>query len=379
MAENEQGQEKTEEATPKKREDSRKQGQVPRSREFNTFFMMLASSAAMIFMGEDLVTGLLQVLSESFQPTRVQIFDPKFMLESFFDSITEALKFLTPFFLLLVFVAIASSLSIGGWNFSMKAIMPKPSKLNPGKGLKRIFGPKGLVELSKALAKFFVITTIAVLLLEGYADTLLFVGRQSVEPAVATIGRELVWFFFLLSLSLLIIAAADAPFQLWDSAKQIRMSKTEIKQEHKNQEGSPETRARVRQAQRDLAMKRMMADVPEADVIITNPTHYAVAVKYDQKAAGAPVVVAKGADLVAAKIRLLANEHNVPILSSPALARAIFYSTEIDEEIPAGLYMAVAKILAFIFQLKAKPGTDFSSPLNYEEDVPIPDDLRRDE
>ena len=379
MADNEQGQEKTEDATQKKREDSRKQGQVPRSREFNTFFMMLASSTALIFMGEDLIIGLLAVLEESFQPTRVQVFEPKYMLEAFFKSVSEALKFLAPFFLLLVFVAIASSLSIGGWNFSMKAIMPKPSKMNPLKGLKRIFGAKGLVELSKALAKFFIISTIAVLLLQGYADTLLFVGRQAIEPAITKIGNELVWFFFLLSLSLLIIAAADAPFQLWDSAKQIRMSKDEIKQEHKNQEGSPETRARIRQAQRDLAMKRMMAEVPEADVIITNPSHYAVAVKYDQKSAGAPIVVAKGVDLVAGRIKLLGAEHNVPVLSSPALARAIFYSTEIDEEIPAGLYMAVAKILAFIFQLKGKPGTDFSSPLVYEDDVPIPDDLRRDE
>jgi len=379
MAENEKGQEKTEEATPKKREDSRKQGQVPRSREFNTFFMMLASSVALIFMGGDLITGLLTVLSEGFQPTRAQIFEPKYMLEAFFESVIVALKFLAPFFILLVFVAMASSLTIGGWNFSMKAIQPKASKLNPGKGLKRIFGAKGLVELSKALAKFFVISIIAVLLLQGYADTLLSVGRQAIEPAIATIGTELVWFFFLLSLSLLIIAAADAPFQLWDSAKQIRMSKDEVKQEHKNQEGSPETRARVRQVQRELAMKRMMAEVPEADVIITNPTHYAVAVKYNQTDAGAPVVVAKGVDLVAEKIRLVAGEHKVPILSSPALARAIFYSTEIDEEIPAGLYMAVAKILAFIFQLRDKPGTDFSSPLNYEDDVPIPDDLRRDE
>ena len=379
MAENEQGQEKTEEATPKKREDSRKQGQVPRSREFNTFFMMLASSVALIFMGGDLITGLLTVLSEGFQPTRAQIFEPKYMLEAFFDSVIVALKFLAPFFILLVFVAVASSLTIGGWNFSMKAIVPKSSKLNPLKGLKRIFGAKGLVELSKALAKFFIISIIAVLLLQGYADTLLLVGRQAIEPAIATIGTELVWFFFLLSLSLLIIAAADAPFQLWDSAKQIRMSKDEVKQEHKNQEGSPETRARVRQAQRELAMKRMMAEVPEADVIITNPTHYAVAVKYNQNSAGAPIVVAKGVDLIAERIRLVAGEHKVPILSSPALARAIFYSTEIDEEIPAGLYMAVAKILAFIFQLRDKPGTDFSSPLSYEDDVPIPDDLRRDE
>ncbi|HFE39680.1 MAG TPA: flagellar type III secretion system protein FlhB, partial [Gammaproteobacteria bacterium] len=269
--------------------------------------------------------------------------------------------------------------TIGGWNFSLQAIAPKPSKLNPLKGLQRIFGAKGLIELTKALAKFFIILTIAILLLRNYADTLLIVGRQEVETAIASIGTDLIWFFLLLSLSLLIVAAIDAPFQLWDSAKQMRMSKDEIKQEHKTQEGSPETRARVKQAQRDLAMKRMMDEVPEADVVITNPTHYAVAIKYNQSAAAAPVVVAKGGDLVAAKIRMVAGEHKVPVLSSPALARAVYHSTEIGEEIPAGLYMAVAKILAFIFQLREKPGTDFSSPLQYEEDVPIPDDLRRDE
>jgi len=379
MAENEQGQEKTEEATAKKREDTRKEGQIPRSREFNTFFMMLAASVGLIFMGADIIKGLLEILSVDFQPTRVQIFDTEYMMKAFLNSIESALLFLAPFFMLLVFVAIASSLTIGGWNFSMKAAMPKGSKLNPLSGLKRIFGPKGLIELAKALAKFFVIVTIAILLLEGYADTLLHVGRQAVGPAIETIGTELVWFFLLLSLSLLVIAAIDAPFQLWDSAKQIRMSKDEIKQEHKSQEGSPETRQRVRQAQRDLAMKRMMDDVPEADVVITNPTHYAVAIKYNQNSSGAPIVVAKGGDLVAARIRLVASENKVPILSSPALARSIFYSTEVSDEIPAGLYMAVAQVLAFIFQLKEKPGTDFSSPLVYEDDVPIPDDLRRDD
>jgi len=379
MAENEQGQEKTEQATQKKIQDSRKQGQVPRSREFNTFFMMLAGSVGLIFMGDDLITGLLHVLSESFTVTRSEVMDPAFMVDTLSAQIITALKFLTPFFLLLIFVAIASSLSIGGWNFSMQAIVPKPSKLNPLKGLKRIFGAKGLMELSKALAKFFVIATIAVLLLQTYADTLLLVGRQAVETALANIGSELVWFFFLLSLSLLVIASVDAPFQLWDSARNLKMSKDEVKQEHKNQEGSPETRARVRQAQRELAMKRMMAEVPEADVVITNPTHYAVAIRYSQNQAGAPIVVAKGSDLVAARIKLVASEHKIAVLSSPALARAIFYSTELNEEIPAGLYMAVAKVLAFIFQLKEKPGTDFSSPLAFEDDVPIPDDLRRDE
>jgi len=314
MAENEQGQEKTEEATTKKREDSRKQGQVPRSREFNTFFMMLASAVGLLFMGPDIINGLLKILSSSFQLSRAEIYDSKFMMTAFLGSVEASILFLMPFFILLIFVAVASSLTIGGWNFSGKAILPKPSKLNPLSGLKRIFGPKGLAELAKALAKFFVITTVAILLLQSYADTLLLLGRQAIEPALATIGTELVWFFLLLSLSLLIIAAVDAPFQIWDSAKQIRMSKDEVKQEHKNQEGSPETRARIKQAQRDLATKRMMEEVPDADVVITNPTHYAVAIKYNQKSSGAPIVVAKGGDLVATKIRLVASQHKVPWL-----------------------------------------------------------------
>ena len=378
MAENAQGQEKTEDATAKKREDSRKKGQVPRSREFNTFFMMLASGVGLVYLGPSIIDGLLGVLKDSFVVGRGDIFDKNFMLNAFWGSIVESLKFLAPLFILLVFVAIASSLTIGGWNFSFQAITPKASKINPLSGLKRIIGVKGLIELFKALAKFFIVVIIATLLLYANADKILIVGRQDVEVALANIGSELLFYFILLSMGLLIVASIDAPFQIWDSNRQMKISKDEVKQEMKGQEGSPETRQRVRQAQREMAMKRMMTEVPDADVVITNPTHYAVAIKYDADSGGAPRVVAKGSDFVAARIRLVASENSVPLLSSPALARAIYYSTELEQEIPAGLYMAVAQVLAFIFNLKDKPGTDFSSPLTFD-DVPIPDDLRRDE
>jgi len=378
MAENEQGQEKTEDATAKKERDTREKGQVPRSREFNTFFMMIASGVGLIYLGAGIVDDLLAVLKDNFIVQRSNIYDKNYMLSSFWQSVIESLESLTPFFILLVFIAIASSLTIGGWNFSWKAIAPKASKINPLSGLKRIVGPRGFMELLKALAKFFVVTIVASLLLYNNADKLMIVGRQDVEVALANIGSELLWYFLLLATSLLVIAAVDAPFQIWDNKRQMKMSKDEVKQEHKNQEGSPETKQRIRQAQREMTMKRMMAAVPEADVVITNPTHYAVAIKYDPDGSGAPIVVAKGSDFVAAKIRLVANENRVPLLSSPALARAIYYSTELDQEIPTGLYMAVAQVLAFIFRLKEKPGTDFSSPLTFE-DVPIPDELRRDE
>ena len=378
MAENEKGQEKTEDATAKKEKDSREKGQVPRSREFNTFFMMLASGVALIYLGGDIVDGLLGVLKDNFIISRNDIFDKNYMLSSFWASVIASLKSLTSLFIVMTFIAIASSLTIGGWNFAWKAIAPKGSKLNPLSGLKRIFGSRGLMELWKALAKFFVVVIVAGLLLYHNADKLMIVGRQDVEVALANIGSELLWYFLFLSLSLLVIAVVDAPFQIWDNKQQMKMSKDEVKQEFKSQEGSPETRQRIRQAQRDIAMRRMMEDVPDADVVITNPTHYAVAIKYDADGGGAPRVVAKGSDLIAMRIRLIASENKVPQLSSPALARAIYYSTELDQEIPAGLYMAVAQVLAFIFRLKEKPGTDFSSPLVLD-DVPIPDDLRRDE
>ena len=197
------------------------------------------------------------------------------------------------------------------------------------------------------------------------------------QPALATVGENILWVFLILSSTLIVIAAIDAPYQLWDNKNQIKMTKEEVKQEHKQSEGSPETKGRIRQVQREMAQRRMMAEVPEADVVITNPTHFAVALKYDDARGGAPIVVAKGADLVAAQIREIAKTNGVPLLSSPALARSIYYTTELEEEIPSGLYMAVAKVLAYIYELRGQPGTDFSKTITLE-DVPIPDDLRRD-
>ena len=228
MAENEQGQEKTEEATQKKIDDARRKGQVPRSREFNTFFMMIISGAALILLGPSIIADLLKVIEESFTPSRKEIFDTKFMMNSFTDQLINAILSLTPLFILLVAVAIFSSLTIGGWNFSMEAMAPKFSKLNPITGIKRLFGAKGLIELFKALAKFFIIAVLAAILLEMNAEKLVFVGRQSVEVALANIGSELMWFFLLLSFSLIIVAAIDAPFQLWDNKRQLKMSKDEV-------------------------------------------------------------------------------------------------------------------------------------------------------
>lgn len=377
MAENQDGQEKTEDASAKRKQQSREKGQVPRSREFNTFFMMVAASVAFMILGPDIIRGLMDILIDSLSPERTKIFDTKMMLAVFQEQMLEGIWVITPFSIVMIIVAILSSLIVGGWNFSLKAMAPKPGKMNPLKGLKRIFGTKGAIELLKAIGKVSVIGTAAFFILVWQFDMVLSVGYQALEPALVTVGENLLWVFLLLSSTLIVIAAIDAPYQLWDSKNQMKMTKEEVKQEHKQSEGSPETKARVRQVQREMAQRRMMAEVPEADVVITNPTHFAVALKYDDTRGGAPIVVAKGADLVAAQIREIAKAHSVPLLSSPALARSIYYTTELEEEIPSGLYMAVAKVLAYIYELRGRPGTDFSKPITLE-DVPIPDDLRRD-
>jgi len=377
MAENKDGQDKSEQPTGKKISDAREKGQVTRSRELSTLVMMILSAATLIVIGGDIIRGLMKILEASFTVERSKIFDTQTMIFAARDYIIEGMWVIAPFFVVMIIGAILSALPVGGMNFSMKAMAPKASKLNPLSGLKRIFGRKGLVELLKAIGKVTVIGFVAVVILSAKADIFIKVGYQDVFVALETVGSELVWIFLLMSLSLIVISLIDVPFQLYDARQQLMMTKQEVKDEGKQQEGSPETKARIRQAQRQMAQRRMMENVPEADVIITNPTHYAVAVKYDASMASAPRVVAKGADVVAARIKEIAQEHKVPILSSPALARAIYYHTELEQEIPAGLYEAVAKILAYIYQLKTKPGTDFSKPLTLE-DVSIPEDLRKD-
>ncbi|MDH5301605.1 MAG: flagellar biosynthesis protein FlhB [Gammaproteobacteria bacterium] len=377
MAENEDGQEKSEAPSEKRRTDARERGQVPRSREFNTFFMMIASGAGLLMLGPTMMDKLLDILKIGFSPTREQIFDTKFMALLLQDRILESLILMAPLMLMLYLVALFIPMIVGGWNFSFKAMAFKGSKLDPLKGTKRIFGAQGLMELVKAIAKVVLIGWVAVAILMWQADSIMGLGYMPVEVALEFLGRDIIWFFILMSFSLIVVAAMDTPFQIWNNTQQLKMTKKEVKDENKNQEGSPETKSRIRRVQIEMARRRMMQQVPTADVVITNPTHYSVALRYDQESGGAPVVVAKGTDTLAFRIRAVANEHNVPILESPALARAVYYSTDLDEEIPSELYLAVAKVLAYIFSLKDKPGTDFSRPLEFT-DVTIPEGFRRD-
>jgi len=377
MAENKDGQEKSEEPTSKKIEKSREDGQLPRSRELNTFLIMVIAAAAFIMMGGQIVDDLSQVMISGFVLEREQIFDSNFMVNLFQDLVLEGMWSIAGFALILTVVGILSSISLGGWNFSTKALVPKFNRLNPFSGIKRIFGPKGLLELVKALAKFAIIAAVAIGLLWWKMPAIMAIGYQSVDVALVETGEQVVYFFLMLCCTLVIVALVDVPFQLWDNKRQLKMTMQEVKDENKQTEGSPEVKARIRMVQREMAQRRMMQEVPTADVIITNPTHFAVALKYDQKNMRAPILVAKGSDILAGRIRAVAFDHHVPILSSPALARAVYYHTELGEEIPEGLYTAVAKVLAYIFQLKKGSAINPSAPLTMD-DVEIPEDLRKD-
>ena len=375
MAENQDGQEKTEEATPKRKEEARKKGQVPRSRELTTMAMLLMAAIAMTFMGERMVVQLGEVMHLGLAVERAKIFDPWTAIELFGQALTLGIMLMLPFLVLMVATALAAPVALGGWSFSAEALAFKFDKLNPVSGLKRIFAARGVMELVKALAKFLLIGLIGALLLWYFLPQLMGLGREEPAVGLAHTGQILSRSFVILSASLVLIAAIDVPFQLWDHAKNLKMTRQEVRDEHKNTEGKPEVKAKVRTLQREIAQRRMMSEVPKADVVITNPTHYAIALRYDADNMAAPVVVAKGVELVASQIRTVAVAHRVPIFEAPPLARALYYSTEIEQQVPAGLYLAVAQVLAYVFQLRA---TARGGPVPVPpEDLPVPDEFRQ--
>ncbi|MGZ5075575.1 MAG: flagellar biosynthesis protein FlhB [Methylobacter sp.] len=370
-------QEKTEEPTSKRLEDARKKGQIARSRELNTFAMLIASAALLLMQGEKIGKGLLDMMKAEFQLNRMAIFDPATTAVHFKQAMIDGLMLIAPFFALTVFIAIVAPISLGGWIFSWEAVTPKLEKLDPIKGIPRLFAVRGLVEMLKALLKILLVFGVAIVLYRSYISELLGLGSEHIEQSVEHALNIIGMCFLLLSASLVVIAMIDVPYQLWDHSKKLKMTLQEIKDEHKESEGSPEIKGRQRRMQMDMAQNRMMAEVPKADVIVTNPSHYAVALKYDQNSNSAPKLVAKGVDLIAAQIRNIATGADVPLVASPPLARALYYSTELDKEIPQGLYLAVAQILAYVYQLKAAQKNDWRVPLP-PEDINVPDEFKRD-
>ncbi|MEH6823987.1 MAG: flagellar biosynthesis protein FlhB [Motiliproteus sp.] len=377
MAEEETGQEKTEEPTPKRLKDAREKGDIARSKELTTTVMLLTAATGLIVFGPRIALGLERVMSRSFVLDRRDLFDPAMMFDHLGSSVVEMLWALLAFYGVVVLAAIIGPIALGGWNFSMKAMAPKASRLNPIAGLGRMFALKALIELVKALAKFLVVGSLCVLILLLQQPDLLGMGSEAMVPAMRHGLDVLSWAFLWMCATMILIAAVDVPFQLHDHNKKLKMTLQEVKDEMKNTEGKPEVKGRIRQLQYEMSQRRMMSDVPKADVIITNPEHYSVALKYSEGGSGAPVLIAKGVDQTALKIREIAVEHKIPILAAPPLARAIYFNTELDAEIPEGLYVAVAQVLAYVYQLREYRARRSPKP-GEPENFSIPDELRHD-
>ncbi len=377
MAENEDGQEKSQEPTSKRLQDARKKGQVPRSRELNTMALTLVGVATLMLLGGHFGRGFEAQFRDHLMLRRADIFDPQALLAHLISGVQEALLMLLPFFGVMILVAIAASVALGGFNLSMEALQPKFSKLNPLKGFKRIFGVKGLMELGKSLAKFSLVALVTGLVLWSREGEILALADMDVGVALVTGLRLVGWAALLISATMILMAVIDVPFQLWQHRKELKMTQQEVRDELKQTEGRPEVKGRIRQLQREMAQRRMMQEVPKADVIVTNPTHYAVALRYDPDTMNAPLVIAKGQDLVAANIRRVADEHGIPRIEAPVLARAIYFNTEIDQPIPAQLFLAVAQLLAYVFQLRAAR-EEGGEPPPPPEDFPVPEEMRHD-
>jgi flagellar biosynthetic protein FlhB len=377
LAEQDKSQERTEQATPKRRQQARKEGQVPRSRELNTMVVLVTGSIGLLMMGDGLIRQIMGLMQRSFMIDRRTLYDLRAMPVMLGSAVLDALVLLAPILGVLLAAAILGPLIIGGWSFSPKAMSFKWSKLNPVKGLARIFAWKGLMELGKTLIKFALLAAVSGVLIWQFAGELAALGSEPLLQSLSHLGQLLVWSFLGLSSVLIIIALVDVPFQLWEHSRQLKMTRQEVKDELKETEGRPEVKQRIRSLQREMAQRRMMEEVPKADVVIVNPTHFAVALRFSYKMS-APKLVAKGGDLVAARIRGLAEKNGVLVFSAPPLARALFHNTELNQEIPSVLYVAVAQVLAYVYQLRnprahgqprPKPPTDLPVPKEYLGDA----------
>jgi len=366
--------EKTEDASPKRLEKAREEGDVPRSRELATVTVLLAAGFAMLMMGGQLADALKTSMSSGLSFQRAYAYDPMLLLMKISDNIYNLLLAFSPLALILFFVAIASPALIGGWVFSEKALIPKFGKLNPITGFSNMFSKNSVAELVKSIAKAILVGLVSYVVISHDMESILSLSLLPLNESIAEVNHLLLTSFLAIVSALVLIAAIDVPFQLYQYAEKLKMTKEEVKRESKESDGNPEIKSRIRQQQREMSRRRMMSEIPNADVVITNPTHYAVAIKYKEGGMLAPVVVAKGADAVALKIREVADEHKVLIVESPKLARAIYTHTELEHEIPEALYTAVAEILAYVFQMRI-----FNKNGGYQPEVPstlpVPDEL----
>ena len=361
---------RTESPTQKRIEDARRRGQVPRSRDLSAAAVTLAGGLGLYSLGGLVGGRLLDLMRGGLSLSAGQAFGSDSMLQVLVGESARAAQLTAPLLGLLLAAAVLAPLAIGGWNFSSSALQPQWDRLDPVRGLQRVFSLQGVFELLKALARFLVVALVAVLVLHHQFRAF---TALSAEPVRVGVGHALTLAgtaLIALGGALAAIAAIDVPLALWQYHRSLRMSREEIREETRDNEGSPEMRSRLRRLQQEMAGRRMMAAVPGADVVITNPTHYAVALRYDELRMNAPVVVAKGTDLVALRIRELAREHAVPLLEAPPLARALHRACELGDEIPARLYAVVAQVLTYVFQLRTARRTGEAPPPAPSIDAP---------
>jgi flagellar biosynthetic protein FlhB len=358
MAENSSA-EKTEEATARKLRNARDDGQVARSVELPAAAVTIGAILVMYFIGSAWMTRVATIFAQGFTFDRKTLDNPGLLVTTFASQMSESFLLIVPILGVTAVLAVLSSGATGGYLFSLKSVMPNFGKLSPLQGFSRMFGTKAAVELGKAILKFSLVATVLWALVSKQLDQLMALGQMGLEPALAhagiMIGESALW----LSLSLLVIALIDAPYQKFAFMKRMRMTKQEIKDEMKDMEGQPEVKAKIRQRQREMANAKMIQKVKDADVVITNPEHFAVALSYDPTGDGAPILLAKGSDFLAQRIREEAEKHGIEIFSAPPLARALYFTTKLDHPIPEALYLAVAQVIAYVFSLAdVRPGIE---------------------
>jgi len=362
--------ERTEPASARKLEQARTRGNIARSRELATFAVLLVSGAAIALTGPYLYENLRSMMRNTLAFGRAEVADTAMMGRSLAEAGYDALWIVLPIAGAVLFAAIAANLLISGWNFTLEAVQAKFDKLNPLSGIKRMFSWTSLVELVKALLKGALIAGVAGWMIWLQREDILSLASEPFEAAMPHFGQITLYTFLAAAAAFALIAAIDVPFQLWNYGKSMRMTKEEVRQENKEMEGDPQIKARIRSLQREAARRRMMQAVPKADVVVTNPMHFAVALQYQEKKMAAPVVVAKGSQLVAERIKELARESRVPIVEAPPLARALHRHVEIGDPIPDSLFTAVAQVLAYVYQLNRQMNpalpSDWQVPANLD-------------
>lgn len=366
--------EKTETASGSRIQKAYEDGDVPRSKELSTAATLIVAGACLWGMGGFLEDALKSLMISGMKFDSKVAMDPVSAMSKIYEQIGDLVIVFIPIFTFILLTEILSPIGIGGWNISTKMLAPNIEKLNPIAGFGNIFNKNSWVELLKSVCKVGLIAIISYLAISYSLPDLMKLPLLPIEIGLSNTVNFLIVTFFLILIGYLVIVAIDVPYQLYRYAEKLKMSVQEVREEMRDSNGSPEIKAKIRQQQIAMSRRRMMSQIQNADVVITNPTHYAVAVKYDSEVMGAPRILAKGSDAVALRIREIANEHQILMVESPKLARALYAHTEVEQEIPEALYLAVAEILAYVFQVKSFNGRDGEYP-TMPQSIEVPDEL----